>query len=74
MTIGRHALSKAEMVTIAAITNGVPLLGRRDALEVFGISLFRAPTPGGPLGDDPERPTKALLLKAPPQLRAIAAP
>ncbi len=36
MTIGRHALSKAETVTIAAIENGVPLLvGARKIIAAF---------------------------------------
>jgi hypothetical protein len=48
--------------------------GGRDAREVLGVSLFRAPTPGVPLGDNPERPAEALPLEETPQLRAIAAP
>jgi transposase len=38
MTIGRHALSKAETITIAAIENGVPLLVEARAL----IAAFQA--------------------------------
>jgi hypothetical protein len=38
MTIGRHALSKAETITIAAIEKGVPLLAEARAL----IAAFQA--------------------------------